>query len=466
MTPPPAISAAPHAVRKITTMPAEITTKIFADVLGKKKMDKTTRRAFQALRSVCSRWRATCFSTPKFWSALSVAAHKIEKEGVNASGYGQLMGQWFARSGPNVCLELDFLADEVKGMAFMSVDDRKEVVRFTLEYQSRWKHLCLHIEVPEFWGIFAKAPTDKWRLETLVLLEYHLQERTTAGLLIEDGKANPLNQITTLKKLVLRDTSMEVNPINSIANLAHSGLVDLQLTVNRVKLENLKLENCVHLVTLAIKVSPATSIRWPDQYPQHSISLPNLKSLTLDAEDLRVLSHLNCRALADFHLLTRVSPLRPGVLVLRRLKPKVLADFLGGATDLSRVIIEGGPVDDTVLAELLRCLSSCTSRSLTVLGVDRWPSTDEHISLDCCPDLHELRVGGQMGWISLGDTTGITRTKQFIQHINARLDREDNKLKRLVVQRLSFMVYFPADLLEALEAKGLNVTVMTTSFTL
>ncbi|KAH6907624.1 hypothetical protein BKA70DRAFT_1427998 [Coprinopsis sp. MPI-PUGE-AT-0042] len=447
-------------------MPAEITTKIFTDVLGKKRMDRSARRGFQALRSVCSEWRAICFSTPEFWSALSVATRKIEQEGVKASGYDQLMGQWFARSGSNAFLELDFLEDQ--GMAPMALEDRKEVVRLILEHQPRWKYLSLAIEVSQFWDTFAKAPTDQWRLETLVLFEYQLIERLRpAGISIEDGKANPLNQITTLKKLVLRDRGSEfIRP--SIANIGHPRLVDLELLTDCAKLENLKLETCTHLVTLTIKMPPNNDARRPDQYPQHPISLPHLKSFTLDAEELELLSHLHCRALTDFHLLTRV-PLarqrRRAVAVPPQLKPPVLADFLSRAADtLSRVTIEGGPVSDTALAQLLGCLSSCTS--LTVLAVDRWPSADESISLDCCPNLHELRVGGQIGWISLGDIEGIARTKRFIEDVNAMLDQEGSKLKRLVVQRVPFMVYFPSDLLEALEAKGLRVTIMPTSFTL
>ncbi|KAH6911788.1 hypothetical protein BKA70DRAFT_1219879 [Coprinopsis sp. MPI-PUGE-AT-0042] len=237
-------------------------------------------------------WRAICFSTPEFWSALSVATRKIEQEGVKASGYDQLMGQWFARSGSNAFLELDFLEDQ--GMAPMALEDRKEVVRLILEASAT-------LEIP-FWDTFAKAPTDQWRLETLVLFEYQLIERLRpAGISIEDGKANPLNQITTLKNL-------------SFAT----------------GLENLKLETCTHLVTLSIKMPPNNDARWPDQYPQHPISLPHLKSFTLDAEELELLSHLHCRALTDFHLLTRV-PLprqrRRAVAVPPQLKPPVLADF-------------------------------------------------------------------------------------------------------------------------------------------
>ncbi|KAH6907612.1 hypothetical protein BKA70DRAFT_1560063 [Coprinopsis sp. MPI-PUGE-AT-0042] len=470
IAPPSAITAVRPATGNITTIPAEITTKIFIDVLGKKRMDKSTRRKFQALRSVCSQWRAACFSTPEFWSALSVATRRIEQEGVSASGYGQLMAGWFARSGPSPCLELELVKTEVR--VPMSTEDTQEVVRLIVEHQPRWKYLSLSFEVSQFWDIFAKAPTDKWRLETLVLFEYQLWEWDRPdGILIEDGKANPLNQITTLKKLVLRDRDLDVNHANSIPNLAHPGLVNLQLLANRVKLENRKLETYTHLVTLSIKVLPNSEARWPDQYPQHPISLPHLKSLTLDAEDLEVLSHLNCRALANFHLLTRVSVPRPRSRVVavppRTLKPPVLADFLSRAPDtLSRVTIEGGPVDDAVFAQLLGGLSVCTSKSLTVVAVDRWPSAGEPIPADCCPNLHELRVGGQIGWISLGDIEGIARTQRFTEFVNAKLDREGSKLKELVVEKVPFMVCFPFELLETLEAKGLKVTVMPSSFTL
>ncbi|KAH6907613.1 hypothetical protein BKA70DRAFT_1427986 [Coprinopsis sp. MPI-PUGE-AT-0042] len=343
------------------------------------------------------------------------------------------------------------------------------VVRLIVEHQSRWRYLSLYIEAPEFWAIHTKTPVDQWRLETLVLFHYHLYEANRpADVLIEDGKANPLNQITTLKKLVFSDKDIKLE--KEIANLAHPGLMELDLIVHRMKPQYFRLlENWPNLVTLSIKIESNATTDWPNHYPQHPISLPCVKSLTVDTEDLRILSSLNCQALVNFHLNVQVSrPKRnPYGAPTIRLLPPHLGEFLSRATNtLSRVAIKDGPTSDTVLTELLGCLSLCSSGSLTVVGVDRWPSADEPTPLDWCPNLCELRIGGHVGWISLSDMEGVMRTKRFIEYLNKRLDWEGNKLKRLVVRKDPFMVSFPYDLLEPLEVKGLKVTVMPTFFTL
>ncbi|KAH6907616.1 hypothetical protein BKA70DRAFT_1283525 [Coprinopsis sp. MPI-PUGE-AT-0042] len=459
----PSTSAADHlaATASITRLPAEITTKIFKDVIGMKRMDKTARLAFQALRCVCSQWRTTCFSTLEFWSALSifVSVHSNKWEGIKPSRYGQLIGKWFPRSGPKFRLEMELLQDE-DGIP-MSTDDKQEVVRFIVEHQPRWKYLSLPIRISDYWNIYAYSPPDKWRLETLVLsFRQH-----PAGTNSKDGKPSPLDQITTLKKLVLQD--MTPSRAGDITHLAHPGLTDLHLFTHCVKLTHFKLlANWTHLVNLSIQTVPETNHSRPEQYPQ--LSLPHLKSLNLETDDLKPLSHLNCRELANFRLVAQAAPkINRWGTAPNRLKPQALSDFLSRAPDtLSRITIEGGPVSDTVLARLLGGLSVCTSKNLTVVAIDRWPSAGEPIPVDCCPNLYELRVGGQIGWVSLGDTAGIARTRRFTEFVNAKLDREGSKLKELVVEKVPFMVCFPFELLETLEGKGLKVTVMLSPFTL
>ncbi|KAH6911796.1 hypothetical protein BKA70DRAFT_1539088 [Coprinopsis sp. MPI-PUGE-AT-0042] len=427
----------------MNTLPAEIVTKILTDVLSKKRMDRATRKTFQVLRSVCPQWREICLSTPEFWSALSVTTRKIGQEAVEAWGYGHLIEKWLDRSGSSVRLELELFEDEFETP--MSEKDREAVVCLVVEHQSRWRYLSLHIDPSELRKIFAKAPVDDWRLETFCIFHYYLLDQLGLAMaMVEDGKRNPLNQITTLKKLVVSDT--DIHSTHETANLARLSIVKLDLSIDRVKLCHFRLlEICIHLVTLSIKMKPNPSTRWPDE----------------------ILSSIICPALAEFHLITLVSPPRrnsystPTTL----LKPPVLADsFLSHATDcLSRIEIEGGPISDTVLSQLLECLSWCPSKNLTVVGVDRWPCTDEPVPVDWCPNACELRIGGQVGWISLGDAEGIVRTEQLVEYLNKRLEWEGNKLKRLVVRKDPFLISFPYGDLKALEAKGLKVTVIPTS---
>ncbi|KAH6907617.1 hypothetical protein BKA70DRAFT_1563091 [Coprinopsis sp. MPI-PUGE-AT-0042] len=274
----------------ISTLPAEIIIKILTDVLGKKRMDRTTRKAFQVLRSVCPQWREICFSTPEFWSALSVTTRKIGQEGVEAWGYGQLIENWLIRSGSSVRLELELFEDEFKTP--MSEKDREAVVCLVVEHQSRWRYLSLHIDPSELRKIFAKAPVDDWRLETFCIFHYYLLDQLgLAIVMVEDGKRNPLNQITTLKKLVVSDT--DIHSTHETADLARLSIVKLDLSIDRVKLRHFGLLGiCIHLVTLSIKMKPNPSTQWPDEYPKHPICLPHLKGLTVETGDLRILSSI------------------------------------------------------------------------------------------------------------------------------------------------------------------------------
>jgi F-box-like len=145
-------------------IPTEILTEIFVQALPP-RLDEDGRLAFQSIRSVCSTWRNLAFSSPIFWSSISVD-HRISDSKPNSESISRLE-RWFSRSGSAMPLELEFLDPGER------LQDTEPLRSLILHHQQRWKCLSLCMEPECFWDVVTGPPTSNWlNLHTLTIWLY------------------------------------------------------------------------------------------------------------------------------------------------------------------------------------------------------------------------------------------------------------------------------------------------------
>ncbi|KAH6887293.1 hypothetical protein BKA70DRAFT_1332780, partial [Coprinopsis sp. MPI-PUGE-AT-0042] len=129
--------------------PPEILSEIFQQSLPI-RLDRDGRLAFQAIRSVCSRWRSISLSSPALWSSISVII-----EYGDPICYPPLIEAWFSRSGSSIALELEYLDHT---MSSASSRDKASMQALIRHYRHRWRYLSLCIDTDCFWDCILSPP--------------------------------------------------------------------------------------------------------------------------------------------------------------------------------------------------------------------------------------------------------------------------------------------------------------------
>ncbi|KAH6886703.1 hypothetical protein BKA70DRAFT_97999 [Coprinopsis sp. MPI-PUGE-AT-0042] len=178
-------------------LPTEILLEIFRQSLPR-RLDTKGRLGFQAIRSVCSRWRSISFSSPELWSSLSVTCEGNKLDGVQLPR----LEQWLSRSGLSTPLELHFQYEDFT-LETMLPEDEISMRNLIRHYQPRWRYLSLCIEPRCFWDSILFPPSTDWiNLQALTLWVFdfdHLYpERYPRGL-------DQLTSITSLRRLFIKD---------------------------------------------------------------------------------------------------------------------------------------------------------------------------------------------------------------------------------------------------------------------
>ncbi|KAH6886680.1 hypothetical protein BKA70DRAFT_1334803, partial [Coprinopsis sp. MPI-PUGE-AT-0042] len=131
--------------------PPEILSEIFQQSLPI-RLDRDGRLAFQAIRSVCSRWQSISLSSPALWSSISV----MIETGPDALCYPPLLEAWFSHSGSTIALELEYL-DYTPSSA--NSEDKASTQALIHHYRHRWGYLSLCIDTDCFWDCILSPPT-------------------------------------------------------------------------------------------------------------------------------------------------------------------------------------------------------------------------------------------------------------------------------------------------------------------
>ncbi|KAH6901292.1 hypothetical protein BKA70DRAFT_692691 [Coprinopsis sp. MPI-PUGE-AT-0042] len=159
---------------RLQNLPPELSIQILKECIPQ-RMDRKGRQFFLALRTLFSDWREVCYTTPEWWSTLSI--NFVEEMNVGdeerLKSLLQVARGWFGRSGIGATLELSV----VEGTAFPETGV-PILVQFLHDQINRWKALdldigrdtfalalmMLRLPIPMEWPALASLKV-KWRRE-------------------------------------------------------------------------------------------------------------------------------------------------------------------------------------------------------------------------------------------------------------------------------------------------------------
>ncbi|KAH6886650.1 hypothetical protein BKA70DRAFT_1334735 [Coprinopsis sp. MPI-PUGE-AT-0042] len=425
-------------------LPTEILLEIFRQSLPR-RLDTKGRLGFQAIRSVCSRWRSISFSSPELWSSLSVTCEGKKPDGVQLPR----LEQWLSRSGLSTPLELHFQYEDFT-LEMMLPEDEISMRNLIRHYQPRWRYLSLCIEPRCFWDSILSPPSTDWiNLQTLTLWVFdfnHLSsERYPRGL-------DQLTSITSLRRLFIEDDS----PYTHQTHYGPVDLAELHITLDEVsRSDHVRLISSYAQLTKLTLV--ATLYHELDLAPDEHINLPFLSSFSYTTDDLSLLHHLTTPALVNLEL---------SFLTSLPTAEEALTPFLARCTSALQTI---SLTEASFLAKALPTFS--VRPSLTEISLDAWPldATDnilaepDHAVDAWLPNLRQLTVSmGPKRSTGSSEATKDLELEQMSDLAKFLLQREDRcqmGLERLIVHKRSRAIKFPYELFERIDLGELRVMV-------
>jgi F-box-like len=346
-------------------IPNEILLEILHQALP--RMDEEGRLDFQTIRSVCSRWRSTSFSSPVLWSSVTLRCENSDHR-----RYITLLERWFSRAGSSIPLELEYV-DRI--LTRIGEEEKVAMKAFVQRHQQRWRSLKLFINADCLWSSLITATPCRWdNLQTLKLFTYSLD--------INDKKRSEaldaLEQMTSLR--CLRVTSYDTYNYQHTRHLGPIGLVWLHLTLNHLSLPHFNLLASYRNLNTLIIVTYSSELI--GVLPDHHLTLPFLISLKCIIYDLSPLRHFTTPSLVNFTL---------GVIFPDEADNDTLEGFLTRCTDtLTSFTLEAGGTFLNI-ANTLKTLA--IRPGILHLALSSWPSKSEHMEdgfREWCPKLRDL----------------------------------------------------------------------------
>ncbi|KAH6910911.1 hypothetical protein BKA70DRAFT_1219996 [Coprinopsis sp. MPI-PUGE-AT-0042] len=412
-------------------LPNEILLDIFQDSLPQ-QLDEKGRLAFQLIRSVCSRWRFICFSSPILWSSVSVT------DGGDIS----VLDGWFLRSGPSIPLELRYM-DTSPGT--MRNEDKAAIQALIRRYQPRWRSLSLYIESGCFWSALTEPPPSNWiNLQTLELWTWDL-------MYVGERKAyiahNVLEKITTLRCLVVDNGGYK-----HTRQLGPSDLAELRITCYSFRIDEAHLISSYHhLTTLTVVFSSAHT---PSLSPEDHLVLSSLYSFSYKAYNLDVLCHVTTPALVNLDIQLYAKPDHPP-------EHEILSGFLSRCSDELQSLTLEGCSEGSFFAQVLPEMGM--RRGLQHLALDTWPSklpSLKDLHADWFLSLRSLTVSIEiMDQVERSEGLELERMQDLAAFLLRWKDGGRQALERLTIHKRSTDLNFPYGLFEDVALGQLSVMV-------
>ncbi|KAH6887286.1 hypothetical protein BKA70DRAFT_1164401 [Coprinopsis sp. MPI-PUGE-AT-0042] len=392
----------------ISCLPPELLLHIFRHALPG-PLNKDGRVHFQAIRSVCSKWRLISFSSPALWSSLTL----LHLGGNLYPSVGNSAERWLARAGSSIPLDLQLVDSSNSGM---SVKDREALILLITRYRSRWRSLFIIGTGTLFWDIFQQImPSDWVNLRTLTISTYRLCDGTG-----EEG-IGVLRRVTSIQSTLLRNLRLCIGA-------AARAVTDFQF-----------ISKYTHLRKLSItKHTPST-------IPTVTTSLPCLEILTMSTYDLNLLTRLNTPALCELE----IDILHGG----GDAQDVILRSFLTHCPRLLSVSLRG---NSEPIAWMTPALSS--RPTITSVIVEPWPAA----SFDdktWCPNLRSLTVVVHSKVSIQEDENEMALMRSIASFLERRNERGREKLDKLVFKCTYGATSFPHELFGTLGVGRLDVTV-------
>ncbi|KAH6886691.1 hypothetical protein BKA70DRAFT_97944 [Coprinopsis sp. MPI-PUGE-AT-0042] len=420
------------------SVPSEILLEIIRETLPP-RLDQEGRLAFQAVRSVCKRWRLISFASPSLWSTLSV---KVEFNGPD-SGHFTHLDHWFSRSGSSIPLELEYEDERLDRDWVQSgiKDSMKALIR---RHQTQWRYLSLNIESSCFWDIILDPPSTGWdNLHTLQLwsldIEAFYSEKSSKIF-------NTLDNMASLRRLIL-EGAFDVGPTkrwgpNSITEL------HINIFIHFGSCHSCLLLSYANLTTLILAVPPDLV---PLLSEDDHISLPALLTFTHKASDFYLLRHFTTPKLVTLDIC--LHPVADGDK-----HTSFLSAFLTRCDGSLQSFLLSSHSNPSLITCILPSLLN--RASLKNVTFDLWPSVlDIGASLkdrekDWCPNLRVLSVG-----IRSSDAVELERMEALAKFLKRREEWGRTALETLIVQKGPAAIEFPYGPFETVRLGKLQVLV-------
>ncbi|KAH6910909.1 hypothetical protein BKA70DRAFT_48499 [Coprinopsis sp. MPI-PUGE-AT-0042] len=314
-----------------TVLPDEILLDIFQQSLPP-QLDKQGRLAFQKMRSVSSRWRFICLSSPVLWSSVSVTWDSSGQS--NNGGDISVLEDWFLRTGPSVPLELQY-KDNSPGT--MRDEDKAALKALIWRYQPRWRFLSLYIESNCFWSVLTEPPPSNWiSLHSLKLWTWDI---------MYVGVERASRAYDVLEKMpTLRCVLVENGGYTYTRQFGPTDLAELRITCYSFGSEEASLISSYHHLTILAVVFP-----WgytASLSPEYHFVLPSLLSFSYKADDLYLLRRFTTPALVDLDIQLYAKPYHPP-------EHEILSGFLSRCTDALQSIMVDSGSDELFIAKML-----------------------------------------------------------------------------------------------------------------
>jgi F-box-like len=408
-------------------IPTEILLEILVQVLPP-RLDEDGRREFLSLRSVCSRWRSLAFSSPIFWSSVSV-----NRRVHGARHDSKSIARWFLRAGPSMKLELEYVDP------LQRLHDPEGLQSLILRYQHRWTFLALCIRRPYLWNILCSPPTDNWvNLHTITFWLYNLRPSDS---LEASRLSQALDGMVLLQRLFIEDyTRYEYN-----TSIGPSGLAELHITIGDFGVHQARLiSSYQHLTKLFLSartMSPVISTA------EH-ITLPSL--LFMSCDNLSFLQHFTTPSLCEFEikLITHFTA---------KAEDSIISGFLARCyVGLQSLTLDGTVARTYYVPRILPMLSA--QPSLQRLSVPLWPLGMGSQTLygfeeqRWCPNLRSLTV-------SMPDADSGRRMEVLADFLQARQEVGVKRIESLTVHKPLKGVRFPYEMFRNVQVDKIRVTV-------
>jgi F-box-like len=437
------------------SLPSELLLDIFIQTLPTGPLDEDGRIAFQAIRCVCSSWRALSFGSPRLWSFLSI---EMKCSSFQSMFEPALAIRWFQRSGSSTGLELVVRRSEPE-------EDSAQPIKAALQqlfqlHQSRWSYLWISLNTPsDFWDIFLGVPHGSgWsNLREIRLFSYDLAESDDIDVGLAKRGLIALQSMTSVQRLSMTC----VNSIPDGRMPSHPDLPELHLDFEWTALT----PSWGKLISAYLNLQKLV-LREPNRYnanpvqlePGYLVTLPRLTSFSIAGTTLALLPHFSTPNLKSLTIGIISDP--------SRCNPSNLAPFLERCTDaLTSVEMYHEQ------AAARNCITDMTlllvaRPSITKLSLDAWNFTPEYlpeedVPANWCPNLRQLTVRVASVW-SMMEKAGEVQKRQLkalALSLTARNKGGGRRLETLTVRRRFQNSNFPYKLFEQSGVDKICVTV-------
>ncbi|KAH6887289.1 hypothetical protein BKA70DRAFT_72358 [Coprinopsis sp. MPI-PUGE-AT-0042] len=463
-------------------LPIEILLEIFLQSLPH-RLDEEGRLAFQIIRSVCSMWRFTSFSSPVLWSSISVT--RARSDSLSTGSLPALVDRWFSRAGPSAPLELDY--DDTFGLP----QDEALLPALIRRHQSRWRHLSLCIRAECFCDIILSPPSNNGiTLQALTLwvgdldgpdptqisqrLDGLAKLASFRRLVLEDDRSHmherPYGPITLSELHIIFDGVLSSDHIHLIS--AFHSLSTLSLVVERYfdvilsAQDHLTLPSLLNLSFTAydldllqyfttpalVKLEITLKLNGydPDNslFFSHSFTLPSLLNLSFTTYNLDVLEYFTTPALVKLEITLQSDIREPQ-------NSSSFSQFITRCTSALQSIAVNSDFDASLITRIITSLSA--RPSLTDLTVDLWPLSltfPKDAEKDWCPDLQHLTVSFGSGYDDEEE-----RMEALAAFLQCREEWGCVPLERLTIRKRHKRFEFPYGLFENVTLGKLHVMV-------